>query len=556
MIRIFLIIVFDLFRKNLRNTNLNLIIFVNKTEATVLIIDDDAEIRYSLDRVLVGQGLQVISADSGEKGIETAKLEKPTLIFLDNRMGGISGIETLQHLRTAAPQSLVILMTAYGTTQTAIEAMKHGAFDYVLKPFDLAKLKELVSKALKASKDSLNSEDAYEHLLNSADYAEGIVGSGEKMQQVLKQVGQVAASEATIMITGESGTGKELVARCIHRHSHRSDAPFHAVNCAAIPENLIESELFGHEKGSFTGATEAKAGQFELCHGGTLFLDEIGDMQLPTQTKILRAIQEGEIQRVGATKVKKVDVRLLAATHKNLEEMVQEKTFREDLYYRLNVVRIKTPALRERMEDLPELVDFMLQRLNSEKSTGTAEISKEAMDLLGRYPWPGNVRELENVLHSASVISKGKRILSKDLPATLISEIENKSSSESKSDDKLEAQPSVFSEVHDSADQPPSVPPPSEPQDDRINFGEKNGQDGQEFSGSNAPSSISIEESFDIAYAHARQNTDRNLIETVEKEIIQRALKECGGNQVKASALLGITRATLRKRIDVFEIRY
>jgi len=556
MIRIFLIIVFDLFRKNLRNTNLNLIIFVNKTEATVLIIDDDAEIRYSLDRVLVGQGLQVISADSGEKGIETAKLEKPTLIFLDNRMGGISGIETLQHLRTAAPQSLVILMTAYGTTQTAIEAMKHGAFDYVLKPFDLAKLKELVSKALKASKDSLNSEDAYEHLLNSADYAEGIVGSGEKMQQVLKQVGQVAASEATIMITGESGTGKELVARCIHRHSHRSDAPFHAVNCAAIPENLIESELFGHEKGSFTGATEAKAGQFELCHGGTLFLDEIGDMQLPTQTKILRAIQEGEIQRVGATKIKKVDVRLLAATHKNLEEMVQEKTFREDLYYRLNVVRIKTPALRERMEDLPELVDFMLQRLNSEKSTGTAEISKEAMDLLGRYPWPGNVRELENVLHSASVISKGKRILSKDLPATLISEIENKSSSESKSDDKLEAQPSVFSEVHDSADQPPSVPPPSEPQDDRINFGEKNVQDGQEISGSNAPSSISIEESFDIAYAHARQNTDRNLIETVEKEIIQRALKECGGNQVKASALLGITRATLRKRIDVFEIRY
>tara|TARA_B100000035_G_scaffold71869_1_gene59182 strand:+ start:2095 stop:3765 length:1671 start_codon:yes stop_codon:yes gene_type:complete len=556
MIRIFLIIVFDLFRKNLRNTNLNLIIFVNKTEATVLIIDDDAEIRYSLDRVLVGQGLQVISADSGEKGIETAKLEKPTLIFLDNRMGGISGIETLQHLRTAAPQSLVILMTAYGTTQTAIEAMKHGAFDYVLKPFDLAKLKELVSKALKASKDSLNSEDAYEHLLNSADYAEGIVGSGEKMQQVLKQVGQVAASEATIMITGESGTGKELVARCIHRHSHRSDAPFHAVNCAAIPENLIESELFGHEKGSFTGATEAKAGQFELCHGGTLFLDEIGDMQLPTQTKILRAIQEGEIQRVGATKVKKVDVRLLAATHKNLEEMVQEKTFREDLYYRLNVVRIKTPALRERMEDLPELVDFMLQRLNSEKSTGTAEISKEAMDLLGRYPWPGNVRELENVLHSASVISKGKRILSKDLPATLISEIENKPSPESKSDDKKDAQTSVFSEVHDSPDRTPSVPPINEPQDDRINFGVKNGQDGQDFSGSNAPSSISIEESFDIAYAHARQNTDRNLIETVEKEIIQRALKECGGNQVKASALLGITRATLRKRIDVFEIRY
>ena len=529
---------------------------MSNTEPTVLIIDDDAEIRYSLDRVLVSQGLVVISADSGEKGIETAKTEKPTLIFLDNRMGGISGIETLQHLRTAAPQSLVILMTAYGTTQTAIEAMKHGAFDYVLKPFDLAKLKDLVAKALKASRDSLSTEDAYEHLLNSSDYAEGIVGSGEKMQQVLKQVGQVAASEATVMITGESGTGKELVARCIHRHSHRSDGPFHAVNCAAIPENLIESELFGHEKGSFTGATEAKAGQFELCHGGTLFLDEIGDMQLPTQTKILRAIQEGEIQRVGATKLKKVDVRLLAATHKNLEAMVKEKTFREDLYYRLNVVRIKTPALRERMEDLPELVDFMLQRLNQEKSTGTAEISKEAMEILGKYSWPGNVRELENILHSSSVISKGKRILSKDLPTTLISDIDKSSITESKSTEEVKNLETAHHTEEPTYSKVSESPVQTQKQDSQINFGEKASTETSEHSISTAPSSISSEESFDMAYAHARKSTDRNLIETVEKEIIQRALTECGGNQVKASALLGITRATLRKRIDVFEIRY
>ena len=529
---------------------------MSNTEPTVLIIDDDAEIRYSLDRVLVSQGLVVISADSGEKGIETAKTEKPTLIFLDNRMGGISGIETLQHLRTAAPQSLVILMTAYGTTQTAIEAMKHGAFDYVLKPFDLAKLKDLVAKALKASRDSLSTEDAYEHLLNTSDYAEGIVGSGEKMQQVLKQVGQVAASEATVMITGESGTGKELVARCIHRHSHRSDGPFHAVNCAAIPENLIESELFGHEKGSFTGATEAKAGQFELCHGGTLFLDEIGDMQLPTQTKILRAIQEGEIQRVGATKLKKVDVRLLAATHKNLEAMVQEKTFREDLYYRLNVVRIKTPALRERMEDLPELVDFMLQRLNQEKSTGTAEISKEAMEILGKYSWPGNVRELENILHSSSVISKGKRILSKDLPTTLISDIDKSTITETKSTGEVKNVETAAHTEEPTYNKVSESPVQTQQQDSQINFGEKASTETSENSISTAPSSISSEESFDMAYAHARKSTDRNLIETVEKEIIQRALTECGGNQVKASALLGITRATLRKRIDVFEIRY
>ena len=261
-------------------------------KSTILIIDDDAEIRYSLDRVLSPDGHVILTADSGEEGVEVAEKKNPQIIFLDNRMNGMSGIETLQHLRTAAPTSLVILMTAYGTTQTAIQAMKHGAFDYVLKPFDLAKLKELVAKALKASVDSRSGESVEKRLLNKEDFEEGIVGSGEKMQQVLKKIGQVAASEATVMVTGESGTGKELVARCIHRHSHRSDGPFHAVNCGAIPENLIESELFGHEKGAFTGATDAKAGQFEVCHGGTLFLDEIADMGLPTQTKLLRANQE------------------------------------------------------------------------------------------------------------------------------------------------------------------------------------------------------------------------------------------------------------------------
>ena len=528
---------------------------MKNSKTTILIIDDDAEIRYSLDRVLGSEGHEIITADSGEEGIETAKTHNPTLIFLDNRMGGISGIETLQHLRTAAPHSLVILMTAYGTTQTAIEAMKHGAFDYVLKPFDIAKLRDLVGKALKASKDSINSEDAYEHLLNSSDYAEGIVGSGEEMQQVLKKVGQVAASEATVMITGESGTGKELIARCIHRHSHRSDNPFHAVNCAAIPENLIESELFGHEKGSFTGATEAKAGQFELCHNGTLFLDEIGDMQLPTQTKILRAIQEGEIQRVGATKIKKVDVRLLAATHKNLEDMVKQKSFREDLYYRLNVVRISTPALRERMEDLPELVDFMLQRLNKEKGTGTAEISKEAMDLLSKHNWPGNVRELENVLHSASVVSKGKRILTKDLPTSInIESEENKSVNIGNPPTKEDLSP--LNNKTNLLEAAPVIPQEKVEPVSKMNFGELSSNSDNEESLSQVPKSITEEESFDIAYAHARKKADRNLIETVEKEIIQRALKECKGNQVKASFLLGITRATLRKRIDAFEIRF
>lgn len=527
---------------------------MTNTKPTILLIDDDAEIRYSLDRVLSQEGHTVISAESGEKGIETAKEKNPNLIFLDNRMEGISGIETLQHLRTAAPNSMVILMTAYGTSQTAIEAMKHGAFDYVLKPFDLVKLKELVTKALKAGKDSISAEESYEQLLNSADYAEGIVGSGERMQQVLKQVGRVAASEATIMVTGESGTGKELIARCIHKHSHRSEGPFHAVNCAAIPENLIESELFGHEKGSFTGATDAKAGQFELCHKGTLFLDEIGDMGLQTQTKILRAIQEGEIQRVGATKVKKIDVRLIAATHKNLEKMVKEKSFREDLYYRLNVVRIETPPLRERMEDLPELVDYMLQRLNKEQATGTTEISKEAMANLQQYNWPGNVRELENALHSSSVVSKGKRILSKDLPASVTDIL----TSETK--DKIIAEDSAkeYQSKKEQTDAPVS-PKENIPSSTAFGLESLTGKKVAEESHTSTPSvpsSISPEESYDIAYVHARKSSETNLLEVVEKEMIQRTLKESGGNQVKASAMLGITRATLRKRIDSYEIRY
>ena len=282
--------------------------------AKVLVIDDDKDLRYSLRRALAGLGHTVIEADSGETGVVAAKREQPDVILLDNRMGGMTGIETLQMLRGAQPQAMVILMTAFGTTQTAIEAMKFGAYDYVMKPFDQAKLIALVDKALSARRDLASATRSTRMLVNPADYKEGIVGSSEPMQEVLKSIGQVAASDATVLITGESGTGKELVARCIHQHSLRAKGPFLAVNCAAIPENLIESELFGHEKGAFTGATNQKPGKFELCDGGTIFLDEIGDMSLPTQTKVLRAIQEGEIQRVGGTTTLKVSVRLVAAS--------------------------------------------------------------------------------------------------------------------------------------------------------------------------------------------------------------------------------------------------
>ncbi len=385
---------------------------------TILVIDDDAEIRYSLARVLSSRGWQVSEAASGELGIVAVKKAPPDVVFLDIRMGGMSGLEALQHIRSANPRQLVILMTAFGTAQTAIEAMKYGAFDYIMKPFDPQKVLTLVDNALKAGADMRAAVD-YKPSLNSEDYKEGIVGASPVMQDVFKVIGQVTASDVTVMITGESGTGKELVARSIWKHSHRSSKPFIAVNCAAIPENLIESELFGHEKGSFTGATGQRLGKFELCDGGTIFLDEIGDMALATQTKILRVLQQGEIQRVGGTETLRVDVRILAATNKDLEAMVRAKSFREDLYYRLNVVRIRMPALRERDGDIPQIVDFCLQNLVKQRKVRASKVSPEAMSVLVRYSWPGNVRELENVIYRSAVIAQGDTILLKDLPVEI-----------------------------------------------------------------------------------------------------------------------------------------
>lgn len=381
---------------------------------SILIIDDDAEIRYSLDRVLAPDGHLILTADSGEQGIEVAQEKKPNLIFLDHRMGGISGIETLQHLRTAAPTSLVILMTAYGTTQTAIQAMKHGAFDYVLKPFDLAKLKEMVAKALKASADAGSPESVTKRLLKREDIEEGIVGSGEKMQQVLKKIGQVAASEASVMVTGESGTGKELVARCIHRYSHRAEGPFHAVNCGAIPENLIESELFGHEKGAFTGASTANKGIFRAADGGTLLLDEISEMPLGLQAKLLRALQERKVTPLGSQREIDVDVRVVATTNRNMLSEVKEGRFREDLFYRLNVFPLVSRHLHERNDDIVAISTILLKR-HAANLDALPALADDAIELLLNYGWPGNVRELENVLQRALVLCSDNMITAGDI---------------------------------------------------------------------------------------------------------------------------------------------
>lgn len=518
---------------------------------TVLVIDDDTEIRYSLERVLAARNYRVLLAGSGEEGVEVASKEMPEVILLDIRMGGMSGLEALQHIRSESPRSMVILMTAFGTTQTAIEAMKFGAYDYIMKPFDLKKILGLIDAAAESCEDMRGAEqEDYEPLLNSEDYQEGIVGNSEPMQEVFKIVGQVAGSDVTVMITGESGTGKELVARCIYQHSHRAEQNFMAVNCAAIPENLIESELFGHEKGSFTGATNQRIGKFELCDNGTIFLDEIGDMPLHMQTKILRVLQEGEIQRVGGTSTLKVDVRIIAATNKNLEEMVKEGTFREDLYYRLNVVRLRLPSLRERREDIPHLVDFMLQRLAKDRKTHARKISPEALAVLVSYPWTGNVRELENVIYRSAVVAKGDTILAKDLPSEMQNGSGDSEVSAPHAEVRSEASAAPVSEspvpkVSDALD-PPAASAASEHLQELI---------GDPVLAEKRLAAITLEDACDLVYERIRSRHDKLLLQVMEEEIITRALRECEGNQVKTSALLGITRATLRKRIEQFDIR-
>jgi len=327
----------------------------------LLLIDDEADVQYSFRRIFDSPDLELHTASSGEEGLKMIPKLRPDLVLSDIRMAGLNGLETLRRIRQIDPKLPVILMTAYGTTQTAIEAMKLGAYDYLLKPFDVPRLKQLVANALKASKD-MRQTVALQPQLEQQDYDLGVIGRSEPMQEVFKLIGQLAASDATALITGESGTGKELVARAIYQNSRRAKEPFVAINCAAIPENLLESELFGHERGAFTGATAQRIGRFEQCNRGTLFLDEIGDMPLEAQTRLLRVLQQGEYTTVGGNAPIKTNVRIITATHRDLRLLINQGSFREDLFYRLNVVPLRLPPLRERVEDIPDLVRHFLAR--------------------------------------------------------------------------------------------------------------------------------------------------------------------------------------------------
>ncbi len=479
----------------------------------LLLIDDEVDVQYSFRRIFESPQVEIAAASSGEEGLKLISKIKPDLVVMDVRMGGMTGLETLRRLRQTDAKLLVIMMTAYGTTQTAIEAMKLGAYDYLLKPFDIPKLKQVIESALQAAR-AMKEVVSYEPLPDSEDYDVGIVGRTDVMQSVFKLIGQLAVSDATALITGESGTGKELVARAIYQHSKRNEKPFIAINCAAIPENLLESELFGHERGAFTGAATQRIGKFEQCNGGTIFLDEIGDMSPSTQTKILRVLQSGTFERVGGNKQVDVDVRVIAATNKPLEQAVAAKEFREDLFYRLNVVRVQMPPLRDRLEDIPLLVNYFLRKIGRNQKQRPKSYTPEVLAVLERHQWPGNVRELENVVRRATVMAKGDLILPADLPSELGTPLTAGSA----------------------ADVPGPLP----------------GRTTSQNLAGDPPDLRAVSQTL---FRWARSDGKLKIIPAVERELIIHSLAETGGNQVQAAKLLGITRATLRKRIDKFQIK-
>jgi len=384
-------------------------------QETILLVDDEPHILELLSVALEDEKYRILKAKNGKEALIQFKKEKPCLVLLDIRMPDVDGLEVLRQIKESNQTSSVIMMSAYGAMETVLEAIKRGAYDYLTKPVDLEKVKVLVRRALEAQKlaeevTSLRSKVKEKYQL------ENIVGKHPKMFEVYKMIGRVMDNKATVLIFGGTGTGKEVVARAIHFNGPLKDEPFVAVDCASLPSDLLESELFGHEKGAFTGAVAQKIGKFELANKGTLFLDEIGNLTLATQVKLLRFMQEKRIERVGGTKSIELDVRIITATNLDLEKAVKEGSFREDLYYRLNVITIPLPPLRERRDDIPLLVEHFLQKYRSESKRKTKYVLPETMDLLMRYDWPGNVRELENVIERATVIGKSEAILIEDLP--------------------------------------------------------------------------------------------------------------------------------------------
>jgi len=469
----------------------------------ILVVDDEESIRWALRKSLEREGYRVVLASDGAEALARATESGIDLVLMDIKMPGSDGFETLTRIKEIRPNLPVIIMTAFGTLQAAVQAMKRGAYDHITKPFDFDELSILVRRAFEVH-DLTEQVARMEGGRGQAFDFEGVVGLCPAMQQIFKLVGKMASSDLTVLIRGESGTGKELLARAIHYNSRRLARPFVAVNCAAIPRDLLESELFGHEKGAFTGASALRRGKFELAEGGTLFLDEIGDMDLGLQAKILRVLQERQFERVGGERPLSADVRVIAATNQDLERAVAQKTFREDLYYRLNVVGINLPPLRGRREDIPLLVSHFLRLFAEEQGGEPKTVSPEALELMLAYDWPGNVRELENAVKRACVLAATSLILPEHLPAALARSEESGAGSSSAFERMLHQ--AIGAELQ------------------RL----KAERDGQ-------------------IYPH--------FLVALERPLLLHVLERTRGNQLRAAELLGINRNTLRKKLRELGIR-
>lgn len=377
----------------------------------VLVIDDDASLRRVLEYNLEEEGYAVQAAASGEEGLYLLGQTPFDLVITDMKMSGMDGLRVLKSIKEKSPETLVIIITAFGTVDIAVQAIKAGAYDYITKPFNREALKLTVKKALQFNGLAVENKRLKNELSDQADFRT-MVGSSKAMEKVFDVIRKVADTEAAILITGESGTGKELVARSLHANSSRREAPFVTINCAAIPRDLLESELFGHVKGAFTGAVRDKTGKFQLAEGGTLFLDEVGELPIELQPKLLRALQEKEVEPVGDTKTQKIDLRIVSATNLDIDKAMTEGTFREDLYYRLSVIPIHLPSLRERRNDIPLLIRYFCNKQGGEKVT----FNQDTLETLVRYPWPGNVRELQNCIERLLIMRNSDTIMRDDLP--------------------------------------------------------------------------------------------------------------------------------------------
>jgi two-component system nitrogen regulation response regulator GlnG len=464
----------------------------------LLIVDDESNVLYSLRMGLETDDLEIHTAMTARQGLSMLDQFPFDAVIVDVKLPDLSGLDLFTEIKQRHPKLPVIIFTAFATTDTAIEAMKRGAFEYLLKPVDLHQLRDVVSKALELSRIQ-NVPAKFDSQPTEPDLADSdqIVGKSPAMQEIYKLIGRFAPQDVTVLILGESGTGKELVARAIYQHSTRADKPFQAINCAAIPETLLESELFGHEKGAFTGADRQRIGKFEQSDGGTLFLDEIGDMSPVTQAKVLRVLQDQQFERVGGRESIRTDVRLLAATNRKIEELVAQGRFREDLYYRLNVVALTLPPLRERAEDIPALVQHFVQLMEKKLKKSISTVLPDVMECLRGYHWPGNVRELQNVVRYA-VIRAASDIITLDcLPTTLL------------------GQPS------DSLARP------------------------QQLTG--------IRERTRDLLAAGHEDIYRKIIHEVDRVLLEEALQHVRGNQVHASELLGISRTTLRAKLAIIQ---